>query len=66
MPRPESIPLEEWRTRRHRPGTVVRISGQYVATDGSQVTCVRGERLPPTPRPRMSWRLSDQSRGLAD
>jgi hypothetical protein len=40
------------------PGQVVPISGQYNVVDvyrrylGRQVTCVRGERFPPTRTPR--------------
>jgi hypothetical protein len=40
--------------RIHRPGEIVPASGQYAVVDawgrsvGREVTCVRGERFPPT------------------
>jgi hypothetical protein len=51
------------RQRRYKSGQKVLVSGQYTNTDGDQVTCVKGEIFPPTPRPRMTWKLSDSSRG---
>lgn len=56
-------PKKDWRTDRFRPGEKCLKSGQYSDTSGNQITMVRGEIFPPTVRPRMSWKLSDESRG---
>ncbi len=50
-----------------RPGEIVKTSGQYelIAADGKktgkQVTAVRGEPFPPTPKPGQSYRLQDKT-----
>lgn len=51
------------RPKRYKPGETCKISGQYTNTDGDQITMVKGATFPATPRPRMTWRLSDESRG---
>lgn len=48
---------------RYKPGQTCKQSGQYGNADGDQITMVRGETFPPTPRPNMTWRLTDASRG---
>lgn len=51
-----------------RPGQETPRSGQYEqigargARTGHEVTSVRGERLPPTPRPGMSYKLVDPTK----
>ena len=47
---------------RYKPGQRVPVSGQYTTSDGYQVTCVRGEIFPPTPRQKMTYRLTDRTR----
>lgn len=46
------------------PGSRVPLSGQYQQVGprggrGAEVTSVRGERLPPTPKPGMTYNLVD-------
>lgn len=48
---------------RWKPGETCPKSGQWSLTNGDQVTLVKGETFPPTPRPRMTYKLTDQSRG---
>lgn len=48
---------------RYKPGTTCKVSGQYVDSDGNQITMVKGKTFPATVRPDMTWRLSDASRG---
>lgn len=47
---------------RYKPGQIVKVSGQYTTSDGHQVTCVKGERFPPTSRAGLTWKLTDRSR----
>lgn len=47
---------------RFKPGEKCPVSGQWTLTDGTQATVTKGEPLPPTPRPRMGWKLTDASR----
>lgn len=54
---------KDWRTDRFSPGETCQKSGQYTLTNGDQITMVKGETFPPTPRPRMGWKISDVSRG---
>ncbi len=53
--------------RKLRPGAKVPRSGQYQQTgprggQGKEVTSVKGERLPPTPRKGMTYRLVDATK----
>jgi len=48
---------------RYKPGTTCKQSGQYTDSDGDQITMVKGKTFPATKRPKMTWRLSDESRG---
>ena len=54
------ISIRRW--LRYKPGQRVPQSGQYTTSDGYQVTCVRGERFPPSPRPHQTYRLTDKTR----
>jgi hypothetical protein len=51
-----------------KPGQEVPRSGQYEqigprgGRTGLEVTSTRGERLPPTPKPGMSYRLADATK----
>lgn len=54
--------FEKYRRERFKPGAKAPLSGQYVLTDGTQYTIVRGEPFPPTPRARMTFRLADLTR----
>ena len=50
-----------------RPGIVARRSGQYQQIGprggrGKEVTVTRGEPLPPTPKPGMSYTLVDPTK----
>ena len=51
--------------RIYRPGEIVPVSGQYGAVTvwgswtGREVTCVRGERFPPTYHPEAGYKLRD-------
>ena len=50
-----------------RPGNIAKESGQYVQVGprggiGAERTVVKGEPLPPTPRPNMSYQLVDRTR----
>lgn len=50
-----------------RPGTVAKRSGQYQQIGprggrGKEVTVTRGEPLPPTPKPGMSYTLVDPTK----
>lgn len=54
---------KDWRVDRFSPGETCPKSGQWTLTDGTQATVTKGEPMPPTPRPRMGWRLTDESRG---
>lgn len=47
----------------HKPGQKCRVSGQYTLTTGErQATVTKGEPFPPTPRPGVSWKLTDFTR----
>lgn len=49
--------------KRFSPGTPVPTSGQYKNTStGTEVTSVRGERLPPTPESGQKYVLVDKTR----
>ncbi len=48
--------------KRYRPGEICPISGQWTLSNGQQATVVKGEPMPPTPRPNMKWRLTDRTR----
>lgn len=48
--------------RRFKPGEICPVSGQWSLTDGTQATVTKGEPLPPSPRPRMGWKLTDRTR----
>ena len=60
LPWPPPYIRKRWR---YKPGMYVWISGQYVDSDGNQRTCVKGSVFPPTVRPGLTWKLSDESRG---
>ena len=50
-----------------RPGNIAKRSGQYQQVGprggaGKEVTVTRGEPLPPTPKPGMSYRLVDPTK----
>lgn len=52
------------RKKTFRPGNIAERSGQYRQIGprggaGKEVTVTRGEPLPPTPKPGMSYRLVD-------
>ena len=45
-----------------RPGQKAPVSGQYKNTKtGTEVTAVKGEPLPPTPKPNQSYLLADKT-----
>ena len=52
----------------HKPGEVVEVSGQYKRLNaqgksaGTEVTVVKGERFPPTPKKRQTYQLSDKTK----
>jgi hypothetical protein len=54
--------------RAFHPGERAEISGQYGLYDevghdtGLEATVVKGEPLPPTPRPHMTYKLNDPTR----
>jgi hypothetical protein len=55
------------KTRNLRPGAKVPRSGQYQQTgprggQGKEVTSVKGERLPPTPRRGMTYTMVDPTK----
>lgn len=51
-----------------RPGDKAPVSGQYERVGprgghtGREVTVVRGEPLPPTPKPNSTYRIADRTR----
>lgn len=51
-----------------RPGQIASTSGQYVyvgprgGISGKEVTVVKGEPFPPSPKPGMGFMLSDKTR----
>jgi hypothetical protein len=46
-----------------KPGDTVPVSGQYRnTTTGYEVTLVKGEKFPPTPRPGQMYELVDRTR----
>ncbi|HVE45524.1 MAG TPA: hypothetical protein VNA57_02090 [Acidimicrobiales bacterium] len=46
-----------------KPGETAPSSGQYKNTGtGKEVTVVKGEPLPPTPRPGQSYKLVDKTK----
>lgn len=55
--------ISDWKVRRHKPGETCKVSGQYSLTDKTQTTLVKGDTFPPTPRPRMGWKLTDKTKG---
>jgi len=50
------------------PGQKVKISGQYELTgprggrQGREATLTKHEPAPPTPRPKMTWKLTDTTK----
>jgi len=57
------------KTQVHKPGEICQISGQYRVVDlatgrpiGQEVTVVRGEPFPPTPRSGLGYELADATR----
>lgn len=52
----------------HKPGETAPQSGQYVIVNpggkstGQERTVVRGEPMPPTPKPRQQYRMVDRTR----
>lgn len=49
--------------KRFSPGSVVEQSGQYKNTStGTEVTSVKGERLPPTPESGQKYVLVDKTK----
>ncbi len=49
--------------KRFSPGSVVEESGQYKNTStDTEVTSVKGERLPPTPKPGQKYVLVDKTK----
>lgn len=49
--------------KRYSPGESVPQSGQYKNTStGTEVTSVKGERLPPTPEPGQKYVLVDKTK----
>ena len=55
------------KTRNLKPGVKVPRSGQYQQTgprggQGKEVTSVKGERLPPTPKKGMTYKLVDATK----
>ena len=49
--------------KRFSPGIIVDQSGQYKNTStDTEVTCVRGERFPPTPEPGQKYVLVDATK----
>lgn len=54
--------------RTYKPGEQAEVSGQYVRINaqgkstGKEVTVVKGEPLPPTPKKRQKYRLKDMTR----
>ena len=55
------------KNRNLRPGAKVPRSGQYEQTgprggQGKEVTSVKGERLPPTPKKGMTYKLVDPTK----
>jgi hypothetical protein len=54
-------------TNKLKPGEIARASGQYQALGprggkGHEVTVVKGEPLPPTPRSGMTYKLVDRTK----
>lgn len=62
--------LYDWLMPRktHKPGEKAETSGQYVRLNaqgkstGKEVTVVKGEPFPPTPKKRQTYRLRDKTR----
>jgi hypothetical protein len=49
--------------KRYSPGAKVSVSGQYKnTTTGTEVTSVKGEVLPPTPKPGQKYVLVDKTK----
>ena len=49
--------------KRLTPGQIVDVSGQYKNTStNTEVTCVKGERLPPTPGKGQKYVLVDKTK----
>jgi len=44
------------------PGEKVPQSGQYVTQEGTEVTLVKGKRVPPTSKPGQSFTLVDPTK----
>ena len=55
----------------YKPGTKAPASGQYGIVGprggdtGNERTVVRGEPLPPTPKPRQQYKITDRTRNKA-
>jgi len=48
--------------RTFKPGEIATTSGQYKnLTTGLEVTVTKGEHLPPTPKKRQEYRLTDRT-----
>ena len=56
------------KTKSHRPGETVEVSGQYEeigprgGRTGKEITGVKGKTLPPTPHKGMSFTLVDRTK----
>ena len=47
----------------YKPGDIARVSGQYKnTTTKTEVTSVKGEKLPPTPKPGQHYVLADKTK----
>jgi len=52
----------------HKPGEIAKVSGQYPMVGpkggdtGQEVTVVKGEPFPPTPKPHMGYGKPDKTR----
>jgi len=49
-----------------KPGEIVKTSGQYKKPDGNEVTLVKGEPAPPTPKPGQQFTLVDKTKHKGD
>jgi hypothetical protein len=49
-----------------KPGETVKFSGQYIKPDGNEVTLVKGEPAPPTPKPNQQFTLVDKTKHKGD
>lgn len=59
-------------TKQYKPGQTVQVSGQYVAVgprggkSDVEITMVAGKTAPATPRPNMTYKLTDQTKHKGD